>query len=262
MKVAWLFTALFALLGSVLIFESSETFRETSDVIMVLKNRIQNQDEQLVQARSELKTLTQQLNELKEAQTNTKSSNIQLDVQEALRLEREKQAAEQEELSRIAKMGEKIKIEKERILKTQQQLDTAKRKIDAEEKLIDFEILKAVVETSVQKNLNAKALNDAANTPQKGADRFGESPFDPTTMKTALVHKENTSPINALARKGNLADERKKIASQQRTLDEDKHKLSKTIAVYRQQHQLHATNTSIQTTTVTPIEPTEAESNR
>lgn len=255
MRVAWLFTALIALLGSVLIFESSESSREMSDVVMVLKNRIQNQDEQLLLARSELKTLTQQLNELKEAQASVKPNNIESDVKEALRQEREKQVAEQDELLRIAKMGEKIKAEKERIQKTQQQLDTAKRKIDAEEKLIDFEILKAVVETSVQKNLNAKAINDAANAPQKGADRFGEVPFDLATMTTSVVHKENSSSTNAMARKVGLAEERKKIIGQQRTLDEDKLKLSKSVALYRQQHQLHASNTSVSVAPLASVAP-------
>ena len=237
MKIAWLLTALIALLGSVLIFESSESFRQMSHVIETMRNQIQNQNEQLILAQTQLKAVSQELDDLKQTQTSTKSSSIQSDVQEALRLEREKQVAERDELVRQTKMKELIKAEKERIQKTQLHIENAKRRIDAEEKAIDFEILKAIVENSVQKSLNAKALNDAANAPLKGVDRYGESTFDPATMTSSVAHKDGANSTNAMSRKIALAEERKKIAVQQHTLDEDKQKLSKSIALYKQQQQ-------------------------
>jgi hypothetical protein len=151
MKVEWIATFLIALIGTFLMGLSVQTTRELSVTVETIKNRMQSQEDQLAAAKSQMNSVAGELTRIKESQAVVTQQNLQDQVQEIIRLDREKQAALQQEKSRLHKLEDKFKTEKVRIQKLQSQIDLAKQQLDIADKNLEVEILTSVVESSVQK---------------------------------------------------------------------------------------------------------------
>ncbi len=251
MKVEWIATFLIALIGTFLMGLSVQTTRELSVTVESMKNRMQSQEDQLAATKSQMNSVAGELTRIKETQAVVTQQNLQDQVQEIIRLDREKQLALLEEKSRFRKLEDKYKTEKSRLQKLQSQIDLAKHQLDLADKNVEVEILTSVVESSVQKKMdnfsqstsvvNSKAMNDVSKASLKGADRFGEAPYRETVsvQPTHDTSKDSSAvPQPLMAKKSALLEERKKLVTQQRTLDEDKRKLANNVAALKQQMQL------------------------
>ena len=251
MKVEWIATFLIALIGTFLMGLSVQTTRELSVTVETIKNRMQSQEDQLAAAKSQMNSVAGELTRIKESQAVVTQQNLQDQVQEIIRQDREKQAALQQEKLRLLKLGDKFKTEKVRIQKLQSQIDLAKQQLDLADKNLEVEILTSVVESSVQKKMdnfsqstamaNSKAMLEMSKASLKGADRFGELPYrEPVASQPSQdASKEAGSiPQSLTAKKSALQEERKKLWAQQRTLDEDKRKLASNMAALKQKIQI------------------------
>lgn len=251
MKVEWIATFLIALIGTFLMGLSVQTTRELSVTVETMKNRMQSQEDQLAAAKSQMNFVAGELTRIKETQAVVTQQNLQDQVQEIIRQDREKQAALLQEKTRLSKLENKFKAEKNRIQKLQSQIDLAKHQLDLADKNLEVEILTSVVENSVQKKIdnfsqttalaNSKAMNEVSKASLKGADRFGELPYRDTVavQPTQDTSKgSNTVPQSLMAKKSALLEERKKLVAQQRLLDEDKRKLAVNMAALKQQIQV------------------------
>ena len=251
MKVEWIATFLIALIGTFLMGLSVQTTRELSVTVETIKNRMQSQEDQLAAAKSQMNSVAGELTRIKESQAVVTQQNLQDQVQEIIRQDREKQVALQQEKLRLLKLGDKFKTEKVRIQKLQSQIDLAKQQLDLADKNLEVEILTSVVESSVQKKMdnfsqstamaNSKAMLEMSKASLKGADRFGELPYrEPVASQPSQdASKEAGSiPQSLTAKKSALQEERKKLWAQQRTLDEDKRKLASNMAALKQKIQI------------------------
>lgn len=251
MKVEWIATFLIALIGTFLMGLSVQTTRELSVTVETIKNRMQSQEDQLAAAKSQMNSVAGELIRIKESQAVVTQQNLQDQVQEIIRQDREKQAALQQEKLRLLKLGDRFKTEKVRIQKLQSQIDLAKQQLDLADKNLEVEILTSVVESSVQKKMdnfsqstamsNSKAMLEMSKASLKGADRFGELPYrEPVASQPSQdASKEASSITQSLAaKKSALQEERKKLWAQQRTLDEDKRKLANNMAALKQKIQI------------------------
>ena len=251
MKVEWIATFLIALIGTFLMGLSVQTTRELSVTVETIKNRMQSQEDQLAAAKSQMNSVAGELTRIKESQAVVTQQNLQDQVQEIIRQDREKQVALQQEKSRLHKLGDKFKTEKVRIQKLQSQIDLAKQQLDLADKNLEVEILTTVVESSVQKKMdnfsqstamaNSKAMLEMSKASLKGADRFGELPYrEPVASQPSQdASKEAGSiPQSLEAKKSALQEDRKKLWAQQRTLDEDKRKLASNMAALKQKIQI------------------------
>ena len=250
MKVEWIATFLIALIGTFLMGLSVQTTRDLSTTVETIKNRMQSQEDQLAATKSQMNSVAGELTRIRETQAVVTQQNLQDQVQEIIRQDREKQAAFSQEKTRLRKLEDKFKTEKSRIQKLQSQIDLAKHQLDLEDKNLEVEILASVVESSVQKKMenlsqstaiaNSKATNEVSKASLKGADRFGELPYrEPVALQSSTdVSKDSNSVSQALvAKKSALLEERKKLWAQQRTLDEDKKKLANNMSAFKQQMQ-------------------------
>ena len=250
MKVEWIATFLIALIGTFLMGLSVQTTRELSVTVETMKNRMQSQEDQLAATKSQMNSVAGELTRIKETQAVVTQQNLQDQVQEMIRQDREKQVALLQEKTRLRKLEDKFKTEKGRIQKLQSQIDLAKHQLDLADKNLEVEILASVVESSVQKKMenfsqstamaNTKAMNEISKASLKGADRFGELPYrEPVALQSSTdVSKDNNSVSQALvAKKSALLEERKKLWAQQRTLDDDKRKLASNMIAFKQQMQ-------------------------
>ena len=145
MKVEWIATFLIALIGTFLMGLSVQTTRELSVTVETIKNRMQSQEDQLAAAKSQMNSVAGELTRIKESQAVVTQQNLQDQVQEIIRQDREKQAALQQEKLRLLKLGDKFKTEKVRIQKLQSQIDLAKQQLDLADKNLEVEILTSVV---------------------------------------------------------------------------------------------------------------------
>jgi hypothetical protein len=252
MKVEWIATLIFTLIGTFLMGLSVQSTRDLSATVETIKQRIQAQEEQNASTRSQMNSVAGELIRLKETQAIVSPKNLQDQVQEIIRQDREKQTALLQEKARLRALEDKYKAEKVRIQKLQSQIDLAKQQLDLADKNLEVEILTAVVESSVQKKIdnfsqtaamvNSKAMNDISKASLKGADRFGELPYREPTADTQTA-QESTKDGNAvsqvlLAKKSALMADRKKLVAQQRTLDDDKRKLANHLAALAQKIQI------------------------
>ena len=250
MKVEWIATFLIALIGTFLMGLSVQTTRDLSTTVETMKNRMQSQEDQLAATKSQMNSVAGELTRIKETQAVVTQQNLQDQVQEMIRQDREKQVALLQEKTRLRKLEDKFKTEKGRIQKLQSQIDLAKHQLDLAEKNLEVDILASVVESSVQKKMenfsqstamaNTKAMNEVSKASLKGADRFGELPYrEPVALQSSTdVSKDNNSVSQALvAKKSALLEERKKLWAQQRTLDDDKRKLASNMIAFKQQMQ-------------------------
>jgi hypothetical protein len=250
MKVEWIATFLIALIGTFLMGLSVQTTRDLSTTVETMKNRMQSQEDQLAATKSQMNSVAGELTRIKETQAVVTQQNLQDQVQEMIRQDREKQVALLQEKTRLRKLEDKFKTEKGRIQKLQSQIDLAKHQLDLADKNLEVEILASVVESSVQKKMenfsqstamaNTKAMNEVSKASLKGADRFGELPYrEPVALQSSTdVSKDNNSVSQALvAKKSALLEERKKLWAQQRTLDDDKRKLASNMIAFKQQIQ-------------------------
>lgn len=253
-----------ALLGSVLLEQSENTARELVQTRQSLNTQLQQQQDQLTKANAELQSVTQELTQLKQAQTTQElqlqpqaqvqavPTNREKDKSAASRKQDLRKAALQKESLRLSSLEENLQHEKERIQKTQQRIDATKQQLDADEKSLELEMLAAVLETRLQKKLNTMV---AANTPPtasaqavsslppKGADQYGELPYRPVPVSVQTVQpvpSDTHTVAEISARKNSLIEERKKLWAQQRLLDEDKQKLVQAAAQLKQQQQAFA----------------------
>ena len=251
MKVEWIATFLIALIGTFLMGLSVQTTRELSVTVETIKNRMQSQEDQLAAAKSQMNSVAGELIRIKESQAVVTQQNLQDQVQEIIRQDREKQAALQQEKLRLLKLGDRFKTEKVRIQKLQSQIDLAKQQLDLADKNLEVEILTSVVESSVQKKMdnfsqstamsNSKAMLEMSKASLKGAGRFGELPYrEPVASQPSQdASKEASSITQSLAaKKSALQEEHKKLWAQQRTLDEDKRKLASNMAALKQKIQI------------------------
>ena len=252
MKLVWLvfflMTAFMALLGSLLVEKSTHTSHAMIETAGALSEQLKQQDEKLALAQTQLEQVTQQLADIKQSQPETAIQPAV--IQSKLREDRAKQTALQQESTRLTKWSDKLKSEKLRIQTSQQQIETAKRQVDADEKLLDLEILTSVIENRVQKKLNAiTAANSQASAkpaPEaqvalKGADVFGETPYvAPAPPVVQVAHADTKSTSEIMARKAELIETRKKLATQQQVLDDDKRKLAKELVQLNIQQLAHA----------------------
>ena len=251
MKVEWIATFLIALIGTFLMGLSVQTTRELSVTVETIKNRMQSQEDQLAAAKSQMNSVAGELTRIKESQAVVTQQNLQDQVQEIIRQDREKQSALQQEKLRLLKLGDKFKTEKVRIQKLQSQIDLAKQQLDLADKNLEVEILTSVVESSVQKKMdnfsqstamaNSKAMLEMSKASLKGADRFGELPYrEPVASQPSQDASKEAGSIPQLlaAKKSALQEERKKLWAQQRTLDEDKRKLANNMAALKQKIQI------------------------
>lgn len=251
MKVEWLVTFMITLIGTFLMGLSVQSTRDLSATVEIIKNRLQAQEEQTATTKSQMNSVTGELIRLKETQALVSPQNLQDQVQEIIRQDRDKQTAILQEKTRLLVLEDKYKTEKVRIKKLQAQIDLAKQQLDLSEKTLDVEILTAVVESSVQKKIenfsqstsmaNAKAMNEMSKASLKGADRFGEVPYRESAVDTQSaqdVTKDVSSTTQALlGKKSALMVERKRLLAQQRTLDEDKRKLASNLVALTQKLQ-------------------------
>ena len=250
MKVEWIATFLIAVIGTFLMGLSVQTTRDLSTTVETMKNRMQSQEDQLAATKSQMNSVAGELTRIKETQAVVTQQNLQDQVQEMIRQDREKQVALLQEKTRLRKLEDKFKTEKGRIQKLQSQIDLAKHQLDLADKNLEVEILASVVESSVQKKMenfsqstamaNTKAMNEVSKASLKGADRFGELPYqEPVALQSSTdVSKDNNSVSQALvAKKSALLEERKKLWAQQRTLDDDKRKLASNMIALKQQMQ-------------------------
>lgn len=253
MKVEWIATFLIALIGTFLMGLSVQTTRDLSTTVETMKNRMQSQEDQLAATKSQMNSVAGELTRIKETQAVVTQQNLQDQVQEIIRQDREKQVALLQEKTRLRKLEDKFKTEKSRIHKLQAQIDLAKHQLDLADKNLEVEILTSVVESSVQKKMDnfsqstamasSKAMNEVSKASLKGADRFGETPYrEPLAMQSSQdASKDGNATSQALtAKKSALLEERKKLWAQQRTLDEDKRKLANNMAALKQNIQASA----------------------
>jgi len=250
MKVEWIATFLIALVGTFLMGLSVQTTRDLSATVETIKNRMQSQEDQLAATKSQMNSVAGELTRIRETQVVVTQQNLQDQVQEIIRQDRDKQVALLQEKTRLRKLEDKFKTEKSRIQKLQSQIDLAKHQLDLEDKNLEVEILASVVESSVQKKMenfsqssamaNSKAMNEVSKASLKGADRFGELPYrEPVALQSSTdASKDSNSVSQALvAKKSALLEERKKLWAQQRILDEDKKKLANNMSAFKQQMQ-------------------------
>jgi hypothetical protein len=243
MKVEWIATFLIALIGTFLMGLSVQTTRDLSTTVETIKNRMQSQEDQLAATKSQMSSVAGELSRIKETQAVMTQQNLQDQVQEIIRQDREKQVAVAQEKMRIRKLEDQFKKEKSRIQKLQSQIDLAKHQLDLADKNLEVEILASVVESSVQKKMdnftqstalaNSKAFNEVSKASLKGADRFGEVPYrEPVALLSSPDTSKDSNAVSQdlLAKKSALLEERKKLWAQQRTLDEDKKKLANNVA--------------------------------
>jgi hypothetical protein len=254
MKVEWIATLIFTLIGTFLMGLSVQSTRDLSATVETIKNRIQAQEEQNASTKSQMNSVAGELIRLKETQALVSPQNLQDQVQEIIRQDRDKQAAILQEKIRLRTLEDKYKTEKVRIQKLQAQIDLAKQQLDLSDKNLEVEILTAVVESSVQRKIenfsqttamaNTKAMNEISKASLKGADRFGEVPYrEPAAdLQTAQDASKDGSAVSQalLAKKSALLAERKKLSAQQRTLDDDKRKLANNLAALAQKIQANA----------------------
>ena len=255
MRMAWLvfflMTALMASLAALLLDQTASTTTHMLQSSDALKTQLRQQEEKLSTAQQKLQQISQQLTQMEEAAS--KPEVISEQIQSQLRADREKQAKLQKEGVRLAKLKETIQAEKLRLHNEQTQLDAAKRQIEIDEKLIDLDILTAIVESRIQKKIQTSAQSvNAANPnpkptaepagPLKGADQFGEAPYSPPAVAPVTVqvaHTDSKSGSELLARKNSLTEEKKKLLAKQKQLNEDKNKWTKSQALYEKQQQAY-----------------------
>ena len=249
MRMAWLvfflMTALTASLGALLLDQSASTTTNMLQSSESLKEQLRQQDEKLHTAQTKLHEISQQLTQMEEAAS--KPAAISEQIQTQLKEDREKQAQLQKEAARLIKWKEKNNAEKLRIQTEQSQIDAAKRQLEIDEKLVDLDILTAIVESRVQKKIQASAQSvNAANpkpapepaAPMKGADQFGEAPYVPAAAAPVTVqvaHTDSKAGSEVLARKNMLTEEKKKWLAKQQQLNSDKKKLAQSQALYEKQ---------------------------
>lgn len=240
--------AVMALLGSVLLDQSAQTARELAQVTQSTNRQLQEQQQQLAQAKTQLQAVTQELTQLKVTQANQVPQTQPKPQPLDLRLDKDKKASLRKEAlrteallkedQRLTGLEETLKLEKLRIQKTQQQIDADKQQLDADEKSLDLEMLAAVLENRLQKKLSTMVSATAApaalvqaqsSLPMKGADLYGELPYRPVPVSVEAVQPvqaDNSAAIAQItARKNNVLEDRKKLWARQRALDEDKQKL-------------------------------------
>lgn len=251
-----------ASMGALLLDRSASTTTNILQSSDALKAQLRQQEEKLITAQSKLHELSQQLTHMEEVAK--KPDDISAQIQSQLRADREKQLQLQKEGVRLAKWKEKINAEKSRIQAAQAQWNAAKRQLEIEEKLIDLDILTAIVESRVQKKIQASAQSvNAANQkpvadhagPLKGADQFGEAPYVPVANAPAavqVVHADNKSSAEMLARKTALTDEKKKLAINNQQLNLDKKKLAQSQALLQKQQQAYLQSVKSSQLTTTP----------
>lgn len=251
MKVEWIATFIIALIGLLSIGLSVQSTRDLSAAVEAIKNRIQAQEDQNASTKSLMNSVAGELIRIKETQASVSPQNLQDQVQEIIRQDREKQTAFLEEKARLRGLDEKYKAEKKRIHKLQSQIDLAKQQLDLSDKNLEVEILTAAVETSIQKKMdnfsqtaavaNSKAMSEISKASLKGADRFGEVPYRETALDMQPAQDAskdgNSVSQSLLAKKASLMAERKKLLAQQRLLDDDKRKLANNLAVLTQKIQ-------------------------
>ena len=253
MRMAWLvfflMTALMASLAALLLDQTASTTTHMLQSSDALKTQLRQQEEKLSTAQQKLQQISQQLTQMEEAAS--KPEVISEQIQSQLRADREKQAQLQKEGVRLAKLKETIQAEKLRLHNEQKQLDATKRQIEIDEKLIDLDILTAIVESRIQKKIQTSAQSvNAANPkptaepvgPLKGADQFGEAPYSPPAVAPVTVqvaHADSKSGSELLARKNSLTEEKKKLLAKQKQLNEDKNKWTKSQALYEKQQQAY-----------------------
>lgn len=251
MKVEWLVTFMITLIGTFLMGLSVQSTRDLSATVEIIKNRIQAQEEQFASTKSQMNSVAGELIRLKETQAIVSPQNLQDQVQEIIRQDRETQTALLQEKARLRALEDKYKSEKIRIQKLQSQIDLAKQQLDLADKNLEVEILTAVVESSVQKKMdnfsqttamaNSKAMSEVSKASLKGADRFGEVPYREPALDVQSMQetaKDGSSVPQALAaKKSALLAERKNLKSQQKSLDEDKRKLANNLAALAQKNQ-------------------------
>ena len=254
MKVEWIAALILTLTCTFLMGLSLHSTRDLSATVETIKNRIQAQEEKNASARSQMNSVAGELIRIKETQALVSPQNLQDQVQEIIRLDRERQTAILQEKTRLHALEEKYKTEKVRIQKIQAQIDLAKQQLDLSDKNLEVEILTAVVESSVQRKIenfsqttamaNSKAMNEISRASLKGADRFGEVPYrEPAT--DAQIAQDSSKDGNSLsqallAKKSALTADRKKLLAQQRTLDVEKRKLANNLAALAQKIQVSA----------------------
>lgn len=251
MKIEWIATFIITLVGTFLMGLSVQSTRDLSATVEVIKNRIQAQEDQNASTKSLMNSVAGELIRIKETQASVSPQNLQDQVQEIIRQDREKQTAILQEKARLRGLEEKYKSEKSRIQKLQSQIDLAKQQLDLADKNLEVEILTAAVESSMQKKMDSfsqtsamahtKAMGDISKASLKGADRFGELPYREPVAEVQPAQdasKDGGSVSQALmAKKSALIADRKKLLAQQRALDEDKRKLTNNLAALAQKIQ-------------------------
>ena len=251
MKIELIATFIITLVGTFLMGLSVQSTRDLSATVEVIKNRIQAQEDQNASTKSLMNSVAGELIRIKETQASVSPQNLQDQVQEIIRQDREKQTAILQEKARLRGLEEKYKSEKSRIQKLQSQIDLAKQQLDLADKNLEVEILTAAVESSIQKKMDSfsqtsamahsKAMGDISKASLKGADRFGELPYREPAAEVQPAQdtsKDGGSVSQALmAKKSALMADRKKLLAQQRALDEDKRKLTNNLAALAQKIQ-------------------------
>ena len=241
MKVEKITTIIIAILITLLTGLSLHSTRALSETVEAIKKRIQTQEDQSSSIKTQINSISGELIRLKDTNPVLTQQNLKDQVEEIIRVEREKQAILQIEKQKIRTFKNKFENEKIRIQKIQSQIDSDKQNLDLADKNLEVEILTSVVTKSVQKKIefisqsnllaNTKASNEISKASLKGADRFGEAPYrEPVAV--SLKSPQDTSdvlssiPPELIAKKNALITERKKLWAQQRTLDEQKRKLT------------------------------------
>ena len=266
MRMAWLvfflMTALMASMGALLLDRSASTTTNMLQSSGELKVQLRQQEEKLLTAQSKLHELSQQLTLMEEVASKPEAISAQ--IQSQLRADREKQLQLQKEGVRLAKWKEKNNAEKLRIQTAQTHWNAAKRQLEIEEKLIDLDILTAIVESRVQRKIQASAQSVNAVSqkpvadhagPLKGADQFGEASYVPVAaapVAVQVVHADNKSSAEMLARKSALTEEKKKLAISNQKLNLDKKKLAQSQALLHKHQQAYVQSVKSSQLTTTP----------
>lgn len=240
MKLEKIATIIIALLITFLTGLAVQSTRALSETVETIKKRLQVQEDQSSSIKTQINSISGDLIRLKETNPVLTQQVLKDQVEEIIKLDREKQITIQKEKQTLIKLENKIKNEKIRIKKIQSQIDAAKQNLDQADKNLEVEILTSAVTKSVQNKIesisqatllaNTKAANDISKASLKGADRFGEMPYrEPLAVSPKpsadMSQESSLIPPDLIAKKTALLAERKKLWAQQRTLDEQKRKL-------------------------------------
>jgi hypothetical protein len=170
MKVEKIATIIIAILITLLTGLSLQSTRALSETVETIKKRLQIQEDQSSSIKTQINSISGELIRLKDTNPVLTQQNLKDQVEEIIRLEREKQAILQIEKQKVRTFKNKIENEKIRIQKIQSQIDSAKQNLDLADKNLEVEILTSVVTKSVQKKIesisqqalltNTKATNE------------------------------------------------------------------------------------------------------